>query len=224
MVTDSYAKTGPSNRGIVGVRVFFSKLKPAAEVPVQERRRSIRHTTVMQVAKIRFGDGREELCLLRDISPEGLKAEIYVPAEQGAHIEIELRTGHMLGGQIAWVESKLIGVSFDEPMPMAAMMAHCSFDDRMGNLRPPRLNVNMNGLIKLGIEERVVRIGNISQAGIQIDIAQQLPAGSPCQIGLPGLILRPATVRWWRDGQAGLLLAEAFEYAEFSEWRSIVAA
>jgi len=203
--------------------VFFSKTKAIAEVPVQERRRSIRHTTVMQVAKIRFGDGREELCLVRDISPEGLKAEIYVPAETGAHIEIELRTGHRLGGGIAWVDSKLIGVSFDEPMPMAAMMAHCSFDDRMGNLRPPRLSVSMTGLLKLGIEERVVHIGNISQAGVQIDIAQQLHAGSPCAIGLPGLIARPATVRWWRDGQAGLLLTEAFDYTEFAEWRSIVA-
>jgi len=202
--------------------VFFSRAKEVVEVPVQERRRSIRHTTVMQVAKIRLGSGREELCLLRDISPEGLKAELYVPVEAGGHIEIELRTGHVMGGCIAWAEAGLIGVSFDEPMPMAAMMAHCSFDDRMGKLRPPRINVDMRGLLKFGIEERGVRIGNISQAGVQIDIDQPLQAGAPCAIGMPGLPLRSATIRWWRDDQAGLLLAEPLDYPEFAEWRSIV--
>lgn len=202
--------------------MFFSRNRPAAEVPAHERRRSIRHTAVMQVAKIRLGSGREELCLLRDISPEGMKAELYVAAEAGAHIEIELRTGHLMGGRVSWAEGRQIGVAFDEPMPMAAMLAHCSFDDRMGTLRPPRINVNMHGLLKLGIEERPVHIGNISQAGVQIDIAQPLQAGAPCFIGMPGLLPRAATIRWWRDGQAGLLLNEPLDYADFAEWRSIV--
>ena len=204
--------------------MFFSKSRAAVDEPVQERRRSVRHATVMQIAKIRLGSGREELCLLRDISPEGLKAQIYVPAEAGTHIEIELRTGHLLGGCIAWAEANLIGVSFDEPMPMAAMLAHCSFDDRMGRLRPPRLNVDMRGLLKLGIEERPVRIGNVSQAGVQIGAPEPLHAGAPCAIALPGLRARAATIRWCREGQAGLLLSDPFDYAEFSEWRAIVAA
>lgn len=224
MVTDSYAKPGTLIPVNGGVRVFFSKTKAIVEEPVPERRRSIRHTTVMQIAKIRLGAGREELCVLRDISPEGLKAELYVPAEAGTHVEIELRTGHALGGRIAWARSDLIGVFFDEPMPMAAMMAHCSFDDRMGKLRPPRLNVDMHGLIKLSAEERAVRIGNISQAGVQITAAEPLHAGAPCAIALPGLPERSATIRWWRDSQAGLLLSEPLDYPEFAEWRSIVAA
>lgn len=203
--------------------MFFSKTKEIAEAPVQERRRSVRHTAVMQVAKIRLSAGPEELCLLRDISPEGLKAEIYVPVEAGGHVEIELRTGHVLGGAISWSEESMIGVAFDEPMPMAAMMAHCSFDDRMGNLRPPRLAVNMNGLLKLGSEDRAVRVGNVSQGGVQIDIPEPLDAGAPCAIALPGLPARAATIRWWRDSQAGLLLSDPFDYVEFAEWRAIVA-
>ena len=202
--------------------MFFSKLKPAADVPVQERRRSIRHTTVMQVAKIRLGSGREELCLLRDISPEGMKAELYVSAAAGTHIEIELRTGHILGGCIAWAEDKQIGVAFDEAVPMSAMLAHCSFDNRMGTLRPPRINVEMRGLLKFGIEERGVRIGNISQAGVQVDSALPLQTGAPCSVGMPGLPLRSAVIRWWRDGQAGLQLNEPLDYPEFAEWRAIV--
>lgn len=204
--------------------MFFFRPKAKVEEPVQERRRSIRHTTVMQIAKIRLAGVQEELCLLRDISPEGLKAEIYVPVETGTHVEVEVRTGHTLSGCIAWAEPDLIGVSFDEPMPMAAMLAHCSFDARVGTLRPPRLSVDMNGLLKLGAEDRPVRVGNVSQAGVQIGAPDPLQAGIPCAIALPGLPPRAATVRWCRGDQAGLQLSEPFDYAEFAEWRSIVAA
>lgn len=206
--------------------MFFSKQKivTAAPPPGQERRRSVRHATVMQVAKICFGSGREELCLLRDVSPEGLRVEIYVPIEAGAHIELELRTGHKLGGSVVWAENRVIGVAFDEPMPMSAMLAHCSFDDRLGKLRPPRLAVNMRGLLKIDGEGRQVEIGNISQAGVQIAAPEPLHAGAACAIGLPGLPPRPATVRWCREGQAGLMLAEPFDFRAFADWRALVAA
>jgi hypothetical protein len=52
--------------------VFISKPSQAAEAAFEDRRRSVRHAAVNQVAKIRLGSGREELCLLRDISAEGL--------------------------------------------------------------------------------------------------------------------------------------------------------
>jgi hypothetical protein len=205
--------------------VFFSKAKQDLDPPpVQERRRSIRHATVMQIAKIRLDRGREELCLLRDVSPEGVKAEVYLAMEVGMPIEIELRTGHVIGGRIAWAEDKMIGVAFDEPMPMSAMLAHCSFDDRLGKLRPPRLSVNLPAMMKLGHQEKAVRIGNISQAGLQIDAPDPLQAGLACSITLPGLAPRAATIRWCREGPAGLMLLDPFDYAEFARWRSVVAA
>jgi hypothetical protein len=202
--------------------VIFSRAKASARPP-EERRRSIRHATVMQVAKIRFGYRREELCMLRDISPEGLKVEIYVDVEVGAHVEIELRTGHTIGGRVAWAERRIIGVAFDESMPMSAMLAHCSFDERLGTLRPPRLKVNMHGVLRFGGQEKVVHIGNISQAGLQITAPDPLPVG-PCSISLPGLAPRPASIRWWRERQAGLLLAEPFDFTQFAEWRAVIAA
>jgi len=225
MVTGLYATSRRPNPATGGVCVFFSRSKTAAEpAPVQERRRSIRHATVTQVAKLRLDARREELCLLRDISPEGARAEVYVSVEVGTHIEIELRTGHIIGGCIAWIDDKAIGVAFDEPMPMSAVLAHCSFDERLGNLRPPRLNVNMRGILVAGGTQRVVPIGNISQAGLQIASADPLTAELPCMIGIPGLEPRPATIRWWRYGEAGVMLTEPLEFAEFAEWRSLVAA
>ncbi len=200
--------------------MFFFKARRSAEPEAQERRRSIRHATVMQVAKIRLGTGREELCILRDVSPEGLKAEIYIAVGADERVEIELRTGHAVGGRVAWRDGAEIGLAFDEPMPMAAMMAHCSIDERVGAIRPPRLTVQMDGVLKLGISERAVAIGNISQAGLQIAAPEPLDLGRRCTVTLPQLAPRAATVRWWREGQAGLMLAEPLDYTSFAEWRA----
>ena len=202
------------------VSVFISRRNQAAPNPADDRRQSIRHAAVNQVAKIRLNSGREELCLLRDISAEGLRAEIYIPLEVGAQICVELRTAHSARGRIVWVRGDEIGVSFEEAIPAAAMLAHCSFDQNAAKLRPPRLKVNLRGLLRIDDQAKMVDIGNISQAGLQIAAPEPLRANTACTIVLSGLPARGATICWWREGAAGLMLAEPFDYATFAQWRS----
>jgi len=200
--------------------VFISKPSQAAGTSVEDRRRSVRHATVNQVAKIRLGSGREELCLLRDISAEGLKAEVYIALDRGVSIDIELRTAHSVRGRIVWAANNEIGVAFDAPIPAAAMLAHCSFEANGTNLRPPRLKVNLRGLLRIGADARMVSIGNISQAGLQIEATQPLRIGTLCSIALPGLPARAAAICWWREGHAGLMLSDPFDYPDFARWRA----
>lgn len=200
--------------------MFLSKPSQASEAAIEDRRRSVRHPTVHQVAKLRLASGREELCLLRDISAEGLKAEVYIPLEPGASIDIELRTAHNVRGRIVWSADNQIGVAFDVAIPAAAMLAHCSFEASGAGLRPPRLKVNLRGLLRVGADARMVSIGNISQAGLQIAAAEPIATGVQCSIVLPWLPARAASVCWWREGHAGLLLAEPLDYADFARWRS----
>ena len=200
--------------------MFISKPSQTAETSVEDRRRSVRHAAVNQVAKIRLPSGREELCLLRDISAEGLKAEVYISIERGLAIDIELRTAHTVRGRVVWAASNEIGVAFDAAIPAAAMLAHCSFEANGGSLRPPRLKVNLRGLLRIGADARMVSIGNISQAGLQIEAARPLRVGTQCSIALPGLPARAAAICWWREGHAGLMLTEAFDYPDFARWRA----
>lgn len=188
-----------------------------------ERRREVRHA-VTQVAKIRIERGREELCLLRDISAEGLRAQVYHQVELDEQVMIELRSGHGLSGRVIWAADGQIGVAFASPVPVAQLLAHCSFDERLSKLRPPRLDVDLFGILHLGPAQRVVRIGNISQAGVQIGAPEPIDANSPCAISLPGLAPRPAMVRWCRDGKAGLMLDEPLDYSSFAAWRMAIAA
>lgn len=200
--------------------MIISQPSQAAEVLAGERRRGPRHPALNQVAKIRLANGREELCLIRDISAEGLKAEIYIAIEAGSQIDVELRTAHVVRGRIAWAAGKEIGIAFCEPIPAAAMLAHCSFEARVGNPRPPRLRVNLRGLLRIGATARMVSIGNVSQAGMQIEAPQPLRPGANCSVALPGLPARAAEICWWRDGSAGLMLTEPFDYPTFARWRA----
>jgi len=203
-----------------GVFVFITQPKPIACTSGDERRRSVRHAAVNQVAKLRLASGREELCLLHDISAEGVKAEVYLPIEQGDRIQIELRTAHAAPGRVAWAAGTLIGIAFDEPIPNAAMLAHCSVDQGTGNARPPRIRVAMRGLLRIDGRASVVSIGNISLAGLQIAAPEPLPASKNCSIALPGLPAREAVTCWWREGNAGLLLVQPFDYPAFAAWRA----
>ena len=202
-----------------GVFVFITQPKPIACTSGDERRRSVRHAAVNQVAKIRLASGREELCLLKDISAEGVRAEVYVAIENGAAIDVELRTAHTAKGRVVWTANGEIGVAFDASIPTAAMLAHCSFEEG-GNLRPPRLRVALRGLLRIGAATRMANIANISLAGLQIETAEPLRVGTACSIALPGLPARPASVCWCREGNAGLMLVEPFDYATFARWRA----
>jgi hypothetical protein len=185
-----------------------------------ERRSSVRHTAVTQVAKIRLAGDREELCLLRDISSGGIRAHAYVRLAVGTPLIVELRTAHSASGRVAWAVDDLIGVSFDEQIPTAALLAHCSLDEKAGTLRPPRIKVNMRGLLRIHDRASMVSIGNLSLAGLQIAAPTPLPVGTACTIALTGLPARAASICWWREGHAGLMLTEAFDYASFAAWRS----
>ncbi|MDO6413004.1 PilZ domain-containing protein [Sphingomonas sp. BIUV-7] len=188
------------------------------EVETHERRRAMRHTTVFQVAKL-CTDRSEELCILRDISDTGLRAEVYCKMEPGEHVVLEMRTGHRVAGTIIWSREPSIGVRFDKEISVPEVLAHCSFDDRLGRIRPPRIDVAMSALLLSGRQLIDIAIRNISQAGLKVASAETLLAGSEVTVRLQGIGQRGAKVRWYRDGEAGLQLLAPLTYAEFAAWR-----
>lgn len=183
-----------------------------------ERRRATRHTTVFQVAKL-CTDRSQELCILRDISDTGLRAEIYCPVSTGEHVVLEMRTGHRVSGTIVWQREPSIGVQFDAPISVPEVLAHCSFDDRLARMRPPRIDVVMPGLLLAGRQLLDVEIRNISQAGMKVASGEPLLAGTEVTVRLAGIGQRGAKVRWFREGEGGLQLLQALTYAEFAAWR-----
>ena len=182
----------------------------------------MRHTTVFQIARLCTAH-LDELCILRDISPDGLRADVYCPVTAGEPITIELRTGHEVSGKVAWTQDRAIGVAFDEPTPIATMLTHCSFDDRLDKIRPLRIAVDIPAILCIGEREISVRVRNISQAGMKIGADERLRPDERCEIRIPQFDRHGVIVRWSRDGESGLMLVQPMTYIEFAAWRQRLA-
>ncbi len=201
-------------------RPLQDRVEAAAE-PVEtgaDRRRNVRVTTVFQIARI-ITSRSEELCILRDVSPDGLRAEVYIPMRIDDELTIELRTGHKVAGRIVWTRDGMIGVKFHRSVPMSAMLARGLSDERRGKIRAPRIDVDLPALLCIDDQEIEVRVCNISQAGLRVVTDRMFRPHGDCVIRLDGLGGRKARIQWCRGEETGLLLVQPLTYGEFVAWR-----
>jgi hypothetical protein len=184
----------------------------------EERRTSERHVTVLQVAKL-VTEHCEELCIIRDISSGGLKAEVYCRLAVGDAVRIEFKSGHAVSGRVAWVDAHHVGMAFDVAVDIAVLLLRRERDADGNKLRAPRLKVDIPAALRVAGEQVSIQLCDISQDGCKIRSERLLRAGSGCEISLPLLGYRLASVRWMRDGHAGIMLHERLGYPDFAQWR-----
>jgi hypothetical protein len=187
-----------------------------------ERRRNARHATVLQIAKLST-DRCEELCILRDISSHGLRAEVYYPMNIGDRVSFELKTGRRVSGRVIWADGKSIGVEFDIKIPVFSVLAHQTLDELGYKARQPRLRTDAPARLYIDDNAIPARLCNVSQAGTSISVDRILRVGARCEIALEGLGRRKAIVRWFRNGEAGVLFVQPMTYPEFAAWRQMLA-
>ena len=68
-----------------------------------ERRRQVRQLALLRVALLHSG-GVSDICVVRNVSPNGLSARVYRKFRAGDAVEIEFRSGELLGGSVVWEE------------------------------------------------------------------------------------------------------------------------
>lgn len=187
-----------------------------------ERRLNARHATVLQIAKLST-DRCEELCILRDISSHGLRAEVYYPMSVGDRVSFELKTGRRVSGRVIWTDGKSIGVEFDTRIPVYSILAHQTLDDLGYKARQPRLRTDAPAQLYIDDDAILARLCNVSQAGTRISVDRILRLGARCEIALEGLGRRKAIIRWYRNGEAGVMFVQPMTYPEFAAWRQMLA-
>src|SRR4051795_9161035 len=63
----------------------------------RERRRQVRQLALLRVALLHSG-GVSDICVVRNVSPNGLSARVYRKFSPGDDVEIEFRSGELLTG------------------------------------------------------------------------------------------------------------------------------
>jgi hypothetical protein len=187
--------------------------------PIGDQRVDSRHRTVLQVAKLETAHG-DELCILRNVSAGGLRADVYSELAVGEPVRFELKTGRSVAGRVVWTDGSAIGVEFDRKVPILAYLAHQAIEELGRRIRPPRVHIGEPGLLRVADREFPVEIYDASQAGMRVRTDRVLFEGGACQIVADGLGERGATVRWCHDGQVGLQFKQPLQFRDFAAWRT----
>jgi hypothetical protein len=162
-----------------------------------DRRSGERFLSLLRVGALDV-DGRRELCLIRNISAGGMMIRPYSPIEVGTRLAVELKQGDAVNGVAHWAENGLIGIAFDSPIDLVALLT-VSGDGPQP--RMPRIELDCMALVREDADVHRSRAANISQGGICVRTNGKLRIGAHVIVSLSGLAPTAGTVKW-KDGDS----------------------
>ena len=191
----------------------------AGEVPERsgDRRRDVRHLTILRVGTLLVSDQRE-LCLVRNISAGGLMAIVYSPFEAGQRIAVELRTNQQIPGTVTWTRESTIGVAFDGKVDIAEVLSNPAMLDNGWRPRMPRVPVDRLATLRAGARTYWVSTRDISQGGVKIEAEEPLDIGGETVVTLENFRPIPGVVRWRKDNVVGISFNQVIPFDELGRW------
>ncbi len=158
-------------------------------------------------------DGKEVLCIVRDVSVTGVRIRAFHPIPAGRACSIELWEGQRFPIEQAWNNGQEAGYAFSEAMDLEALI----YENGTFPKRPVRVNLALPATILHGDIGTQVTICNLSQQGVCIESDRRWPQRQMVRIsgeGLPDPL--DAIVLWNRGNQHGLVFEQTFALADFA--------
>jgi hypothetical protein len=182
-----------------------------------ERRGSERHLTVLRVAALHV-DGTTQLCMVRNVSPGGLRLRVFRPPSVGARLLIELKSGHFLGGRATWSRGSDLGAALDAPLDVYDLLSTSWNGARDRRPRLPRMEIDRTILVRLDARRRAARLCDISQGGAKLEICGGAALGSSALLQLAEAASVAGTVRWTAGDAIGIAFNEQLSLRWLSDW------
>jgi hypothetical protein len=178
------------------------------------RRADKRHLTLFRVGTIVVG-GSRELCLVKNISAGGALIRAYSRFEDGQKIEIELKEGQPIAGEVSWVRGSDAGIEFSKPVDVVDLLRSGGDGPRP---RMPRVEIRCIAFVRDGAVTNRVTVHNISQGGLNVESPKPLNAGADVTVTLPGLPPQGAVVRWADGDRYGITFNTVLPLAGLVDW------
>lgn len=188
----------------------------ADEPTVQhDRRRGERFITIFRVGKITRSTG-DELCMLRNMSAGGAMANVASRFDVGEPVTLDLRLEERIEGRVVWVRDSVIGLSFDKPVDLEAILATSA---PVGpRPRAPRLTVAAQGKLHVDHEVYGVVTTDVSQSGAKIFVGVPLVPLARVTLWLDGLPQQNGVIRWSANGMIGVSFDQPIKVWALTEW------
>jgi hypothetical protein len=180
-----------------------------------DRRTGERHLTLFRVGTM-VVDQRRELCLIKNISAGGAMLRLYTGGlAVGQELTVELKCGQPLRGRVAWLQEPNVGLTFDQPVDVVAMLTQNEDGPRP---RMPRIQCASFATIREGASIHRGRACDISQGGVKIETSVLFARNAEVVVTLPGLAPQPGVVRWTDSGFAGVTFNRLLSLPVLIEW------
>jgi hypothetical protein len=182
-----------------------------------ERRADTRSKmAVYRSATLRW-NGKEVLCLIRDLSAGGMMCRSLAKPAKDDRVEIEMRSGERIAGTAAWTRDGQLGIRFDQQLDISTLLNPRTRDPRAPIQRMPRLNAGCPAALIAEDVRHSVMLLDLSQGGAKIE-ANGLREGEHVTLGITGLDARNGTVRWIKAGRAGIAFHNPIPFDSLSGW------
>ncbi|MCL9997952.1 MAG: PilZ domain-containing protein [Erythrobacter sp.] len=172
-----------------------------------ERRADSRVQTVFRVARVITG-ADEGLVRIRNISDQGARLRMMMPATLSDRLTLEFADGVELRGQVVWRQGDEFGLRFDHPISCTHLLATLAAGTQCGSTRPVRLPLLVSALIRSERGLRCAKIVDISLRGLKLVHDGSLTRGLNVKVSLPSGLDRHGIVRWTREERAGVMLLD----------------
>ena len=183
----------------------------------REQRSHPRHISILRVALL-HAKGCKELCVVRNISPGGLSARVYGKLAGGEHVQVELRSGERLSGNVVWERDWEVGIVFPELIDVDSVLASRWVTESGRGRSLPRINVTCRGRLKMGPRSYSVVLHDISQAGAKVQTQTPIVDGGDLVLTLPDLAQVAGVVRWVGGNEVGISFNECIPFELLARW------
>jgi hypothetical protein len=180
--------------------------------PDSEKRSGERFTLLIRTAKLVAPSG-EYLCVIRDVSQEGLKARLFQPLPVDEPLDIELATGDRERVEPIWQQGDLAGFRFTTRVPLERLLAAAPPGRKK---RPVRLHVALPVRVVVNGQSLAADFRDISQHGASLECAAHLAVGQRVHLECEGLPPLDARVRWRRQPHYGVIFEQTFRFDELA--------
>ena len=190
---------------------FFTDDEPLAFATAgrtPEQRLTPRYALVLRAARL-VADGRELVCVLRDISATGVRIKLFHPLPACARLQLDLE-GVLHAMTLAWVSDDHAGLHFADPLSSSVTPA--SGYPR----RPLRIRVDRPVALAVRDQTPAARLVDLSQQGACIETEAPLLLRERLRIVHDRMPEMRATVCWRRPPRNGLVFAEGFTLDELA--------
>ncbi|HEV2567052.1 PilZ domain-containing protein [Sphingomonas sp.] len=190
--------------------------QPEPQDEPDDRRTGARHISVLRVAR-GLWNGRDQLCVVRNISEGGLMFECLHMPEVGQELVIELRSDKQMHGVVRWTRGNGAGVELDQPIDVERMLR----EERSSLLRvrPRAPRFARRGPLRVVVDGETIagEVVDISVTGVSCRLDAPVQRG-PVVVAIDEVAVTNALVRWTKGDVAGISFEKPLPWRPFQLW------